>query len=103
MYKRQLQNAAAATEEERRRAARRFKDAEEAVTRSDNIKAGFCLLYTSQTAAPEQPRFDPAAVSPDAQQVYAALKPTPQGIDALCAATRLPAGRVLAANLCFPS
>ena len=50
-----------------------------------------------QTAAPEQQRFDPAAVSPDAQQVYAALKPTPQGIDALCAATRLPAGRVLAA------
>ena len=51
----------------------------------------------AQTAAPEQQRFDPAAVSPDAQQVYAALKPTPQGIDALCAATRLPAGRVLAA------
>lgn len=50
-----------------------------------------------QTAAPEQQRFDPAAVSPDAQQVYAALKPTPQGIDALCAATCLPAGRVLAA------
>ena len=51
----------------------------------------------AQTAAPEQQRFDPAAVSPDAQQVYAALKPTPQGIDALCAATCLPAGRVLAA------
>ena len=51
----------------------------------------------AQTTAPEQQRFDPAAVSPDAQQVYAALKPTPQGIDALCAATRLPAGRVLAA------
>ena len=51
----------------------------------------------AQTIAPEQQRFDPAAVSPDAQQVYAALKPTPQGIDALCAATRLPAGRVLAA------
>ena len=50
-----------------------------------------------QTAAPEQQRFDPAAVSPDAQQVYAALKPTPQSMDALCAATRLPAGRVLAA------
>lgn len=51
----------------------------------------------AQTIAPEQQRFDPAAVSPDAQQVYAALKPTPQGIDALCAATCLPAGRVLAA------
>ena len=51
----------------------------------------------AQTAAPEQQRFDPTAVSPDAQQVYAALTPTPQGIDALCAATRLPAGRVLAA------
>ena len=51
----------------------------------------------AQTAAPEQQRFDPAAVSPDAQQVYAALKPTPQSMDALCAATRLPAGRVLAA------
>ena len=51
----------------------------------------------AETADPAQRRFDPAAVSPDAQQVYAALKPTPQGIDALCAATRLPAGRVLAA------
>ena len=51
----------------------------------------------AQATAPEKQRFDPAAVSPDAQQVYAALKPTPQGIDALCAATRLPAGRVLAA------
>ena len=51
----------------------------------------------AETADPAQQRFDPAAVSPDAQQVYAALKPTPQGIDALCAATRLPAGRVLAA------
>ena len=51
----------------------------------------------AETAAPAQPRFDPAAVSPDAQAVYAVLKPTPQGIDALCAAARLPAGRVLAA------
>lgn len=46
---------------------------------------------------PAQTRFDPAAVSPDARAVYAVLKPTPQGIDALCAATGLPAGRVLAA------
>ena len=51
----------------------------------------------AETADPAQQRFDPAAVSPDAQAVYAVLKPTPQGIDALCAAARLPAGRVLAA------
>ena len=56
-----------------------------------------CMGVESESAAPEQQRFDPAAVSPDAQQVYAALKPTPQSMDALCAATRLPAGRVLAA------
>ena len=43
-----LQNAAAATEEERRRAERRFKDAEEAVTRSDNIKAGLKLKLDSR-------------------------------------------------------
>ena len=36
----ELKAGAAATDEERRRADRRFKDAEEAVTRSDNIKAG---------------------------------------------------------------
>ena len=41
--------------------------------------------------------FDPATVSADAQAVYAVLKPTPQSIDALCAAASLPAGRVLAA------
>lgn len=51
----------------------------------------------AQTAAPEQQRFDPATVSADAQAVYAVLKPTPQSIDALCAAASLPAGRVLAA------
>lgn len=39
----------------------------------------------AETADPAQQRFDPAAVSPDAQAVYAVLKPTPQGIDALCA------------------
>ena len=51
----------------------------------------------AETAAPAQQRFDPATVSADAQAVYAALKPTPQSIDALCAAASLPAGRVLAA------
>ena len=50
-----------------------------------------------ETESPVQQRFDPAAVSADARAVYAVLKPTPQGVDALCAATRLPAGRVLAA------
>ena len=33
----------------------------------------------AETADPAQPRFDPATVSPDAQAVYAVLKPTPQG------------------------
>ena len=51
----------------------------------------------AETAAPAQQRFDPATVSADAQVVYAVLKPTPQSIDALCAAASLPAGRVLAA------
>ena len=51
----------------------------------------------AETAAPTQQRFDPATVSADAQAVYAVLKPTPQSIDALCAAANLPAGRVLAA------
>ena len=37
---------AAATDEERRRAERRFKDAEEAVTRNDNIKAGKQTVVT---------------------------------------------------------
>ena len=55
------------------------------------------LEIGAETADPAQQRFDPAAVSPDAQAVYAVLKPTPQGIDALCAVARLPAGRVLAA------
>lgn len=51
----------------------------------------------AEAAAPAQQRFDPATVSADAQAVYAVLKPTPQSIDALCAAASLPAGRVLAA------
>ena len=54
-------------------------------------------LRPAETAAPAQQRFDPATVSADAQAVYAVLKPTPQSIDALCAAASLPAGRVLAA------
>ena len=41
--------------------------------------------------------FSPASVSADARAVYARLGPTAQGIDTLCAATGLPAGRVLAA------
>lgn len=53
-------------------------------------------------AAPQPPseepaRFSPQTVSADAQAVYAKLGPTAQGIDALCAATGLPTGRVLAA------
>ena len=55
------------------------------------------LGIRAETAAPAQQRFDPATVSADAQAVYAVLKPTPQSIDALCAAASLPAGRVLAA------
>ncbi len=47
--------------------------------------------------APEQAEFNPEQVGPDARAVYACLGPVPQGIDALCAATGLPAGRVLAA------
>lgn len=41
--------------------------------------------------------FSPASVSDDARAVYEKLGPTAQGIDTLCAATGLPAGRVLAA------
>lgn len=47
--------------------------------------------------AEEADEFSPQAVSDDARAVYASLGPTAQGIDALCAATGLPAGRVLAA------
>ena len=50
-----------------------------------------------ETESPVQQRFDPADVSADARAVYAVLKPTPQGVDALCVLTHLPAGRVLAA------
>ena len=44
----ELENSAAAAEEERRRAERRLKDAEEAVTRNDNIKAGLKLKLESR-------------------------------------------------------
>ena len=44
----ELKTSAAATDEERRRAERRFKDAEEAVTRNDNIKAGLKLKLDSR-------------------------------------------------------
>ena len=56
------------------------------------------LLGIGGTAA-ETPRarFDPGTVSADARAVYAVLKAVPQGVDALCAAAGLPAGRVLAA------
>ena len=44
----ELTAGAAATDEERRRAERRFKDAAEAVTRNDNIKAGLKLKLDSR-------------------------------------------------------
>ncbi len=43
----ELESSAAATEEEKRRAERRLKDAEDAVTRNDNIKAGLKLKLES--------------------------------------------------------
>ena len=45
----------------------------------------------------ELPGFSPRDGSADAQAIYACLGPEGRGIDALCAATGLPAGRVLAA------
>lgn len=56
-----------------------------------------CLDLRADAAVPEQAAFTPEAVSPDARAVYACLGPAAQGVDALCAATGLPAGRVLAA------
>ena len=44
----ELESSAAAAEEEKRRAERRLKDAEEAVTRNDNIKAGLKLKLESR-------------------------------------------------------
>ena len=44
----ELENSAAAAEEEKRRAERRLKDAEVAVTRNDNIKAGLKLKLESR-------------------------------------------------------
>lgn len=56
------------------------------------------LLGLGAAGAGDEPeRFDPTTASADAQAVYAVLKATPQGIDALCAAANLPAARVLAA------
>ena len=55
------------------------------------------LGMNAAAPAPQRAAFAPQSVSPDAQAVYARLGPTAQGIDALCAATGLPAGRVLAA------
>lgn len=51
----------------------------------------------SESAAPEQSAFAVEQTSPDAQAVYAALGPTPKGVDELAAATGLSASRVLAA------
>ena len=51
----------------------------------------------AQPEAEETAEFSPQDVSEDARAVYEKLGPTAQGVDALCAATGLPAGRVLAA------
>ena len=51
----------------------------------------------AQPQAEETAEFSPQDVSEDARAVYEKLGPTAQGVDALCAATGLPAGRLLAA------
>ena len=56
-----------------------------------------CMGVESESAAPEQLAFAVEQTSPDAQAVYAALGPTPKGVDELAAATGLSASRVLAA------
>ena len=56
-----------------------------------------CMGVESESAAPEQSAFAAEQTSPDAQAVYAALGPTPKGVDELAAATGLSASRVLAA------
>ena len=56
-----------------------------------------CMGVESESAAPEQSAFAVEQTSPDAQAVYAALGPTPKGVDELAAATGLSASRVLAA------
>ena len=56
-----------------------------------------CMGVAVEAAAPQQSAFAPEETSPDAQAVYAALGPTPKGVDELAAATGLPASRVLAA------
>lgn len=47
-----------------------------------------CMGVESESAAPEQSAFAVEQTSPDAQAVYAALGPTPKGVDELAAATR---------------
>lgn len=49
------------------------------------------------TPEEQEATFSLASVSEDARTVYAQLGPTARGVDALCAVTGLPAGRVLAA------
>lgn len=56
-----------------------------------------CMGVAVEAAVPQQSAFAPEETSPDAQAVYAALGPTPKGVDELAAATGLPASRVLAA------
>ena len=56
-----------------------------------------CMGVESESAAPEQSAFAVEQTSPDAQAVYAALGPTPKGVDELAAATGLSASGVLAA------
>mgnify|MGYP002343698424 CR=1 FL=1 len=56
-----------------------------------------CMGVESESSAPEQSAFAVEQTSPDAQAVYAALGPTPKGVDELAAATGLSASRVLAA------
>ncbi len=55
------------------------------------------LGVAAEAPAEETAVFSPGSVSADARAVYEKLGPTAQGVDALCAATGLPAGRVLAA------
>lgn len=49
-----------------------------------------CMGVESESAAPEQSAFAVEQTSPDAQAVYAALGPTPKGVDELAAATACP-------------
>lgn len=53
--------------------------------------------FVNDAAAPEQTAADWEGLSDEAQRVAAVLQPTPMGVDAICAATGLGAGAVLAA------